>query len=72
MMEVRSRSARPDDMPSVSASVRRDGQLHPQAGCQEDDLQCQFAAAVTAAYPAPARFDMSLCGDPGPPPPPGP
>jgi hypothetical protein len=42
-----------------------------QAGCLEDDLQCQFAAAVTAAYPGPPDFDRSLCGD-GPPPPPMP
>ena len=71
MMEVVEVCA-PDDMECQCQRFDADGNCVSQAGCQEDDLQCQFAAAVTAAYPAPARFDMSLCGEPTPPPPPGP
>ena len=38
----------------------------PASGCREDDLQCQFAAAATRAYPAPPAYDPEICGPPLP------
>jgi len=32
-----------------------EGDWIPQGGCKPDDLQCQFAAIVTAAYPVPPK-----------------
>lgn len=39
-----------------------DGACISQAGCQADDLACQFAAEATASYPLPPAPDPALCG----------
>lgn len=73
MMEVIELCA-PDDLECQCLGFDESGACISQAGCYEDDLQCQFAAAVTTAYPGPPDFDRALCGDgpPGPPDPPAP
>jgi FtsP/CotA-like multicopper oxidase with cupredoxin domain len=71
MMEVIELCA-PDDMDCQCLGFDDSGACISQAGCTEDDTQCHFAAAVTEAYPAPPNFDMSLCGEDPPGPPPGP
>jgi len=38
-----------------------DGTCLSQAGCADGDVQCQWAARVTEAFPAPALPDPALC-----------
>ncbi|MFO0748239.1 MAG: multicopper oxidase domain-containing protein [Myxococcota bacterium] len=53
----------PDDL-ECQCQRFDDGQCVSQAGCQADDLQCQFAAAATAAYPLPPPPMPELCDQP--------
>lgn len=52
----------PDDTECLCMGTDGNGDCIPQSGCQEDDLQCLFAAAATDAYPAPPAPDPGLCG----------
>lgn len=52
----------PDDADCLCMGTDMNGECIPQSGCLPDDRQCQFAAAATAAYPAPPEPDPLLCG----------
>jgi L-ascorbate oxidase len=56
------RALRPDDRACQCQRTDAMGQCVSQAGCQEDDRQCAFAAEVTASYPRPPLPNPARCG----------
>lgn len=52
----------PDDEACLCLGKDADGNCISQAGCKEEDKQCQFAKLATDAYPAPPAPDPALCG----------
>jgi hypothetical protein len=61
MMELFELCAR-DDRACQCQRTDAMGQCVSQAGCQEDDRQCAFAAEVTASYPRPPLPNPARCG----------
>lgn len=54
----------PDDRACQCQRSDAMGRCVSQAGCQEDDAQCAFAAEVTASYPRPLPPNPARCGRP--------
>ncbi|MFT3775800.1 MAG: multicopper oxidase domain-containing protein [Minicystis sp.] len=52
----------PDDQACLCQGTDANGNCISQAGCQSDDLQCQFAKTAADAYPLPPPPNPALCG----------
>ncbi|MDC0683641.1 multicopper oxidase family protein [Sorangium atrum] len=52
----------PGDEECLCQGTDESGACISQAGCQPDDLACQFAKTATDAYPAPPPPNPELCG----------